>query len=156
VLCERTIHTRIEQFWAGSVKDIKKIPKHCVLTEEGCQNPRLRKQLLKLHSHKIRAIQNDSLLDDIARSRYCRYFEESVAKGFLDSESVFFVRWVKLLFNGNVNSQNYTYRCPYSPHADPKVPLHDFRIWVSCAVRARVFIPSGVKYVHVMRRSGVQ
>jgi hypothetical protein len=47
------------------------------------------KELLK-HPYKIRAIHQLSPLPWEARSRYCRRFCESVSKGFIDPELVFF------------------------------------------------------------------
>jgi hypothetical protein len=49
------------------------------------------KELLKLCPYKIRPIQQLSPLLWEARSRYCRWYCESVSKGYIDPKLAFFL-----------------------------------------------------------------
>jgi hypothetical protein len=62
--------------------------------------------LLKLSPYKVRVIQEFFPANWKARSRYCRWFQESVTNGFLDPELVFFSDEAWFTLSRNVNSQN--------------------------------------------------
>jgi hypothetical protein len=97
-------------------------------------------ELLKLRPCEIRAVQQLFPPDWEARSRYCRWFQESVANGILDPELLFFSDEAWFTLKGNVNSLNNIYWCSKNSPVVPEVHSHDPKVGVWCAVSARKVI----------------
>jgi hypothetical protein len=66
-----------------------------------------------------------------------KWFQESVFNGLLDTELTLYSDEVWFTLSGYVNSQNSKYWSIGNPHAAHKVPLHDLRVGVWCAVSAQ-------------------
>lgn len=167
VPCKTTIYKTVERFrTTGSVLNKKKVRRRYVLTTEkldeigaqietsptkslhllavqcGVSKASVQRatELLKLRPYKIRAVQQLFPLDWEARSRYCRWFQESVANGILDPELLFFSDEAWFTLKGNVNSLNNIYWCSENPSVVPEVSSHDPKVGVWCAVSARKVI----------------
>jgi hypothetical protein len=85
-------------------------------------------KILNLWPYKTTVVHSLLPPDSEARIRYCRWFQESVFKGLLDSELTSYSDEAWYTLSGYVNSQNNRYWTIENPYTIHEMSLHDLNL----------------------------
>jgi hypothetical protein len=110
----RTMYGKVKEFRkTASVLEVNKILKLYVVTKVRYQkySTHSSTKFFKVRPHSITEVQQIFPTEWEARRRYCRWFQESVSNGFLDTELVSLSDEARFRLNGDVSSQNNKILC---------------------------------------------